>query len=407
MSEIRDHVPSTGEYVLAFQNLEGLTQKHVEMLRAHYRSIERTVTAPELAELVGYGNLSAVNSQYGRLARKVGELVSFQPEPEQLGSIVEFEFRNDAWHWIMRPEVAEALELLGWIDEDQTIQNDSLTVGQIYKRTGLHDFFGGQRQNGISTPSKSGVILVFSGSSGESFGYQDGWLDDDRTVFQYTGEGQEGDMVFTKGNSAIRDHLENDKRLLLFFSQYSGHVKYIGEMRCIDHGYFKTLDGNNTTRNGIRFTLERITKEPLPNASQPEVHPKRPYKKPSTTERQGLVTSRVGQGYYRQNLLDKFDHRCAVVGAKLPEILIASHIVPWKQSNEDERLDVENGILLSPNYDALFDKHLISFDDDGHIIISALLNSETILALGIDSDATIEVTEGMKPYLLRLRETLR
>ncbi|MBT7616051.1 MAG: HNH endonuclease [Calditrichaeota bacterium] len=106
-------------------------------------------------------------------------------------------------------------------------------------------------------------------------------------------------------------------------------------------------------------------------------------------------------------MLDKFDHRCAVVGAKLPEILIASHIVPWKQSNEDERLDVENGILLSPNYDALFDKHLISFDDDGHIIISALLNSETIRTLGIDSDATIEVTEGMKPYLLRHRETLR
>jgi 5-methylcytosine-specific restriction protein A len=407
MSEIRDQIPSTNDYVSAFRILEGLTEKHVEMLRAHYNSPDRTVTAPELAELVGYSNLSAVNSQYGRLARKVGELVAFQPEPEQLGSIVEFEFRNDSWHWILRPEVAEALERLGWIVEDQTIQNDSLTVGQIYKRTALHDYFGGQRQNGISTPSNSDTILIFSGSSGESFGYQDGWLDDDRTVFQYTGEGQEGDMVFTKGNSAIRDHLENDKRLLLFFSQYSGHVKYIGEMRCIDHGYFKTLDGNNTARNGIRFTLERISKDPLPKTSQPEIHSKRPYKKPTTTERQGLVTSRVGQGYYRQNLLDKFGHRCAVVGAKLPEILIASHIVPWKQSNEDERLDVENGILLSPNYDALFDKHLISFDDEGLIIISSLLDAEMIQNLGIDTNAKIQVTEGMMPYLSRHRETLR
>ncbi len=407
MSEIRDQIPSTNDYVSAFRHIEGLTQKHVEMLRAHYNSLDRTVTAPELAEIVGYSNLSAVNSQYGRLARKVGELVGFQPEPEQLGSIVEFDFRNESWHWILRPQVAEALEQLEWTGADQRIVRDELKVGKIYRRTDLHDHFGGQRQNGISTPSERNVILVFSGASGESFGYQDGWFDDDRTVFQYTGEGQEGDMVFTKGNSAIRDHLENDKRLLLFFSQYSGHVKYIGEMRCIDHEYFKTLDGKNTTRNGIRFTLERISKDPIPKAPQLDTHPKRPYKKPSTTERQGLVTSRVGQGYYRQNLLDKFDHRCAVVGAKLPEILIASHIVPWKQSNEDERLDVENGILLSPNYDALFDKHLISFDDDGHIIMSTLLDDDMIQNLGIDTDAEIQITDGMKPYLSRHRETLR
>ena len=51
------------------------------------------------------------------------------------------------------------------------------------------------------------------------------------------------------------------------------------------------------------------------------------------------------------------------------KILIASHIVPWKEASDNERLDVENGILLSPTIDALFDKHLISFNDDGSIII--------------------------------------
>ena len=51
--------------------------------------------------------------------------------------------------------------------------------------------------------------------------------------------------------------------------------------------------------------------------------------------------------------------------------MIASHIVPWKDSSDQERRDVNNGILLSPTYDALFDKHLISFDDTGSIIISS------------------------------------
>ena len=57
-----------------------------------------------------------------------------------------------------------------------------------------------------------------------------------------------------------------------------------------------------------------------------------------------------------------------MTGCNLEEILIASHIVPWKDCTDEERLDVDNGLLLSPNYDALFDKHLISFDEDGKLI---------------------------------------
>ena len=94
------------------------------------------------------------------------------------------------------------------------------------------------------------------------------------------------------------------------------------------------------------------------------------FKKPNKTERKGLITSRVGQGYYRQQIIEKWGGRCPITGINIQSILIASHIVPWSESSDHERLDVENGILLSPSYDALFDKHLISFQDDGHIIIS-------------------------------------
>ena len=86
--------------------------------------------------------------------------------------------------------------------------------------------------------------------------------------------------------------------------------------------------------------------------------------------------------------------------------MIASHIVPWRSSTDTERLDKENGILLSPLYDALFDKHLISFQDDGKIMISKGIFDNELLLL-IDKNSTIDVTEGMKQYLRKHRELLR
>ena len=65
---------------------------------------------------------------------------------------------------------------------------------RVYKRSEIHDNFGGSRQSGISTCAKYPYIFIFSGSSGERYGYFDEWLDTSESVFQYTGEDQEGDM---------------------------------------------------------------------------------------------------------------------------------------------------------------------------------------------------------------------
>jgi hypothetical protein len=130
------------------------------------------------------------------------------------------------------------------------------------------------------------------------------------------------------------------------------------------------------------------------------------YTKPTTTERTGLVTSRVGQGYFRNQLIDKYDNKCAVTKSELHSILIASHIVPWSESNEQERLDANNGILLSPLYDALFDKNLISFDDEGRMLISDKISNE-ISKLNINKLASIQVNKEMKPYLQRHRVRLK
>jgi hypothetical protein len=125
------------------------------------------------------------------------------------------------------------------------------------------------------------------------------------------------------------------------------------------------------------------------------------YRRPNETERSGLITSRVGQGYFRQQILEKWNGICAVSGTDVISILIASHIVPWSECTDNERLDVENGILLSPVYDALFDKYLISFDASGKIIISDSLNPTNKEKLGLSDNIKINITKGMLTYLKR------
>ena len=117
-----------------------------------------------------------------------------------------------------------------------------------------------------------------------------------------------------------------------------------------------------------------------------------------------MVTSRVGQGFYRQQILEKWGGRCPITKIDAKSILISSHIKPWKYSNDEERLDVENGILLSPNLDSLFDRFLISFLEDGKMIISTKLSKENRLRIGINYDVRLEVTKGMEKYLNFHRE---
>ena len=83
-----------------------------------------------------------------------------------------------------------------------------------------------------------------------------------------------------------------------------------------------------------------------------------------------LVDARRGQGRFRSELDYIWKNNCAVLGCSTREMLRASHIKPWHISNDEQRLDPENGILLAAHLDALFDSNLISFADDGRMLIS-------------------------------------
>jgi predicted restriction endonuclease len=102
-----------------------------------------------------------------------------------------------------------------------------------------------------------------------------------------------------------------------------------------------------------------------------------------TTERRALVLSRIGQGQFRESLMSLWGGRCAVTGLDIAALLRASHIKPWRDSDNRERLDPYNGLLLSPSYDATFDAGLITFGDDGRVILSAVLTPSRIESLGL------------------------
>lgn len=287
---------------------------------------------------------------------------------------------------------------------------------QVYRRSSLHDQYGGSRQSGISPLAKHSWIFIFSGAKGKQHGYKDRW--ENKNIFSYTGEGQVGDMTFTRGNLALRDHLQNGKRVFLFEYVRTGYVMFVSELSLIDFDYFETHDRNGELRIGIKFFFKRIGVNLNINLDEfgltnsvvsqndilGQIHFDKSiaydYIRPNVTERSGLVNTRVGQGAYRKSILHRWEYKCAVTRFDDIRILIASHIVPWKDASDQERLDVENGILLSPTYDALFDQHLITFNNDGEIQLSNLIEDSAYQRIGVTGTERLKnISEGMFSYL--------
>lgn len=109
------------------------------------------------------------------------------------------------------------------------------------------------------------------------------------------------------------------------------------------------------------------------------------------TERAALVKSRIGQGIFKQRLIGKYGSRCLITGIETKKLLIASHVKPWSVCDNQERLSSENGFLLTPTFDKLFDSGLISFADSGNILISTQLPKCDQQKLGISTTDTFDI----------------
>ncbi len=124
----------------------------------------------------------------------------------------------------------------------------------------------------------------------------------------------------------------------------------------------------------------------------------------SRTVRQQLIDARLGQGRYRSQLDNRWDGACSVTGCSVREALRASHMKAWSISTDRERLDPANGLLLVATLDCLFDRGLISFQDDGRMIVSKRLTRADRKALGLPGSLSRPPEQDELPYLRHHRE---
>ena len=121
-------------------------------------------------------------------------------------------------------------------------------------------------------------------------------------------------------------------------------------------------------------------------------------------DREAIVKAHIGQGEFRKRLI-RFWGGCSVTGCDCLELLVASHIKPWRDCAGKEAIDQMNGLLLLPNLDRTFDRGLISFDDTGAILLSDRLSASLAGTLGIHKDMKLsKIMPYHLPYLQHHRQ---
>ncbi len=186
---------------------------------------------------------------------------------------------------------------------------------------------------------------------------------------------------------------------------WENYYSYISVMEYIRSFLRDNLDSDATLIDAHSFVwiLERQYKEALKKGT---------YRKPKEFEikekdKETIIKARIGQGRYRELLKQKWNNTESISDYANPDFMRASHIKPWKNCDNKECIDPENGLLLKPDNDFLFDQGYISFNDDGRIIISKMLSKQDIQEFHLSEEIRIkQVTPKMKDYLNYHREKI-
>lgn len=258
-------------------------------------------------------------------------------------------------------------------------------IGGLYsRRDDVHARFGGQRQGGISTPANHPCIFAFTGEVGRSHGYHDFW--DELGLFHYFGEGQAGDMTWTGGNRAILEHQKSGKRLFVF--QMLGHgrpYRFLGEFALVTtREQFGPSRETGELRKVVVLVLRPLL-GPLDGDEGPKALPTRTSDSGAAgpTSRIANVQVRTHQWLFRRRVAD-LEKGCRLTGLSDLRFLRASHVKPWSRCHTDvERIDGNNGLLLCPQADLLFDRGWISLDERGRLLVASDLPREAKDRIGL------------------------
>lgn len=252
-------------------------------------------------------------------------------------------------------------------------------VGETYTRSNLHDRYGGMRQSGIAPTRDFPIVFLFSGSSGESHGYEDEFLDDGRVI--YTGEGREGRMTFERGNKAIRDHIDNNRELHLFEYVDQGVVEYRGQYECADWFREDLPDTNGEIRSAIRFELTPIqsgtidgrdlpaNREPsLPSGDESDSEDgiDLPEGRETTVRRERVQNRVLRDEALVREIKQMYDDRCQICGDKHlqgQEIGYSEvhHLMPLGADGPDVPANV---VVVCPNHHTDFETGMLSIDPE-------------------------------------------
>lgn len=215
----------------------------------------------------------------------------------------------------------------------------------------------------------------------------DGWAENNKNSYHYSFKARDGKISYTeKANSVLVDQPDYRYPILLFTETdgrwtYEGHFSVSGikddhvilernpaSLREMFAGEPPTRHTGTASEADDSAVIDSL----LDKGNIPR------------TERVQLIKARIGQGLFRSRVAE-IEPCCRLTGMADPRFLIASHIKPWSRSSNAEKLDGNNGLLLTPNIDRLFDKGYITFEDGGQVLISPQLPVDVLQTWGLDT----------------------
>lgn len=267
---------------------------------------------------------------------------------------------------------------------------DSLKVGAEYDRPFLADLWGYQGrqaiERGVITPAESQVIVLFVTKAKQA------------TMTQYT-DYIDGDVLHWQGE---RRH-GSDRRMaeaersgdevhLFYRAVHHSPFVYYGPIHLLRH----KLLSDQPSEFVFSLSYPRPhTPDALEDISSHEVD----FRNLQETEQLAIRKSRIGQGLFRERVITLWGG-CSVTGLTELSLLRASHIKPWRECSNLERLDPFNGLLLHPALDHLFDAGWITFDPQARIRISRSVSLPDRRILGVEPGMSLrKLPSGAEGYL--------
>lgn len=267
-----------------------------------------------------------------------------------------------------------------------------LTVGQAYERKTIASLLGYADfraiAKGVVTPSGSNLIILFVTKEKQASLTQYRDFIDSGFLF-WEGESRHGT------DERIGKAAENEDEIVLFFrNRHHSPFIYMGQVFLTEfvNRFDKPSEFIFSLTPAEVSAAKTVTYETIDQSSSEFIalH---------ETDREQLTTVRVGQNNFRKNLI-KIWGKCSVTGVENLEFLHASHIKPWRQSNNDERLTPFNGLLLNPALDKAFDRGFIGFETTGKIVISNKLSREDAEKMAINQNLKLrQIYPGNLQYL--------